>query len=217
MTRSGRLIGILGGTFDPIHYGHLHVATALLEQLPLDEVRLLPCYQPVHRSTPIASPEHRLAMTKLACDALPKIFVDDHEMKRQGPSYMIDTLRDLKKEHFSAHFCLIIGQDAFQTFDQWHQWQSILDYCHLIIVSRPHSSNQMNAAIKTFVKDHETKIFSDLSLATSGKIFFCEIPPFELSATQLREQLSQQQPNEKAIPSLVYQYILQHRLYGTSQ
>ena len=213
---AGRLIGILGGTFDPIHNGHLHVATSLLKQLPLDEVRLLPCYLPVHRTAPIASPEHRLAMTKLACDSIPKVSVDEHEMKRQGPSYMIDTLRDLKTEHFSDHLCLIIGQDAFQTFDEWHHWKKILDYCHLIIVSRPQSSNQTNEPLKTFVNYHETKEFSALASTPTGKIFFCEIPPLNISATQLRDQLAQHQYNDKAIPQRVFQYILQYHLYADS-
>lgn len=208
-----QLIGILGGTFDPIHNGHLHIATSLLKQLPLDEVRFLPCFTPVHRAAPIASPQDRLAMLRLACANLPNITIDEHEIHRQGPSYMIDTLRELKKEQPNDHFCLILGQDSFNFFDLWFEWQSILDYCHLIIVNRPHSNNEFNKTLQQFIIEFRSLNSNSLSLLPNGKIFFCEISPLDISATQLRRQLNKKHYDEKAISPLVLQYIIQHRLY----
>ncbi len=209
-----RLIGILGGTFDPVHNGHLHVATSLLKQIPLDEVRFLPCSTPVHRAAPIASPEDRLAMLKRACANLPNITIDEHEIRRQGPSYMIDTLRDLKKEQPNDHFCLILGQDAFNFFDTWFEWQSILDYCHLIIINRPHSKKELNKSIQQFIIEYRSLNLNSLFSLSHGKIFFSEISPLDISATQLRSQLKKKHYDEKAISPLVLQYIIQHELYS---
>jgi nicotinate-nucleotide adenylyltransferase len=208
-----QLIGILGGTFDPIHNGHLHVATRLLERIPFDQIRLLPCFQPVHRPPPVASPEHRLTMTQLACANLPNICVDDHEIKRQGQSYMIDTLRTLKQENPSDHLCLILGQDSFQAFPQWRQWHDIIDYCHLIVVNRPQANNHYGEELNNFIKLHQTQEISTLTSISSGYIYFCEIPPLDISATQLRSKLSRQIFDENAIPTAVSEYIQQHTLY----
>jgi nicotinate-nucleotide adenylyltransferase len=211
--RNHQLIGILGGTFDPIHNGHLHVATSVLKELPLDQIRLLPCYQPAFQKIPSASPEHRLIMTKLACDSLPKISVDEHEIHRQGSSFMIDTLRTLKKEQPDDYFCLIIGQDALASFDQWHEWEQILNYCHLIVVNRPINTTEINSGLQSFIIQHKTDDFSALLNSHSGKIFFCEIPALDISATRIRTQLKQHQNVENTIPHAVIDYILKHHLY----
>ena len=208
------LIGLLGGTFDPIHNGHLHVATQLLQQLPLDEVRLLPCYQPVHRGQPIAGPEDRLAMAELACAAYPKITVDTHEMKRQGPSYMIDTLKELHRDNPKNHWCLILGQDAFQHFHTWHQWEEILNYCHLIIVNRPEASIHYPEAINHLLSQHQTLEITTLSTRTHGALYFCTVPPLAISATHLRQQLPQHRVANNTLPDKVLEYIQEHKLYS---
>lgn len=207
------LIGLLGGTFDPVHNGHLHVARSLLKELPFDEIRLLPCYKPVHRPEPKASPEDRLAMLKLACKNLEKITVDEHEIKRAGNSYMIDTLRELTHENPEHHFCLILGKDAFDGFHLWHQWGNILNYCHLVIVTRPHTSNEYPDVLKSFIQQHSTPDISDFINTPSGKIFFCSIPPLDISATQLRSQLAQKIYDTTIIPTAISNYIQTHKLY----
>ncbi len=207
------LIGLLGGTFDPVHIGHLHVAKSLLKELPFDEIRLLPCYKPVHRPEPKASPEERLAMLKLACKNLEKITVDEHEIKRAGNSYMIDTLRELTHENPQHHFCLILGKDAFDGFHLWHQWENILNYCHLVIVTRPNTSIEYPDILKSFIQQFSTPDITDFIKSPSGKIFFCSIPPLDISATQLRSQLAQKNYDTNIIPAAICNYIQVHKLY----
>ena len=207
------LIGLLGGTFDPVHRGHLHVAQQCLQRLNLDAVRLLPCFQPVHRPPPRASAEHRVAMLRLACAEQAHISVDEHEINRQGPSYMIDTLRELRQEHPDDEWCLILGQDAFQTFDHWQEWQNILSYCHLLIVNRPRSEPHYSPSLQQFINQHQAASLAALKPQAPHQIFFVSIPPRDVSATQLRQQLAQRHIDHTQLPDAVSTYILQHHLY----
>src|SRR5579863_7641527 len=115
-------IGILGGTFDPIHFGHLRTALELYQALDLAEVRLIPCYQPVHRKLPVATPEQRFAMVKLAIEPEKALRVDDGEIIRKGPSYTIDTLKIIHEKLPLTPICLIMGIDALLSFASWHRW-----------------------------------------------------------------------------------------------
>src|SRR6185369_8670972 len=124
-------IGIFGGTFDPIHYGHLRTAFELIQALRLSEVRFMPAGDPPHRDATIASPELRLQMVKAAIGQQPGFNVDDREMRRAGPSYSVDTLAELRAELPDRSLCLIVGMDAFLGLPTWHQWQNILTFSHL--------------------------------------------------------------------------------------
>ena len=119
-------IGILGGTFDPIHFGHLRTAIELHQALDLAEVRLIPCYQPVHRKLPIASPEQRLEMAYCAIRDEPALAIDNCEIERQRPSYTIETLEILRQKFPQTPLCLIMGIDAFLGFPSWHRYEEIL-------------------------------------------------------------------------------------------
>ena len=136
-------IGILGGTFDPIHFGHLRTALELHQALDLKEVRLIPCYQPVHRKSPIATPEQRLAMVKRAIEFEPALQVDDCEIRRKGPSYTIDTLTFLHEQFPNTPLCLIMGIDAITKFPSWHRWED-LKACSLGCGSSPSISLATN-------------------------------------------------------------------------
>src|SRR5476651_2279340 len=131
-------IGILGGTFDPIHFGHLRMALELYQALDLAEVRLIPCYQPVHRKQPVATPEQRLAMVHKAIDREPALQVDACEIERQGPSYTIDTLITLHERLPNTPLCIFMGIDALLNFPSWHKWEAILQLAHLVVAHRPH-------------------------------------------------------------------------------
>ena len=124
-------IGILGGTFDPIHFGHLRSGLEVYESLEFEHIRLIPCGVPPHRELPIASNEQRLAMMRLAVEDNTKLIVDQRELQREGPSYTVDTLLELRQEFPDTPLCLIIGSDAFLGLDSWHQWKKIPQLAHL--------------------------------------------------------------------------------------
>ncbi|OGT06369.1 MAG: nicotinate (nicotinamide) nucleotide adenylyltransferase [Gammaproteobacteria bacterium GWF2_41_13] len=140
-------IGILGGTFDPIHQGHLQIALIALQQLHLQKIHFIPCFQPPHRNQPIASPNDRLAMVKLAIGNNTAFNADDREIKRGNISYTIDTLKSLRQDYPDTPLCLIIGTDAFQELQQWHHWKELIDYAHLVVMYRQTDQPQQSNAL----------------------------------------------------------------------
>jgi len=195
-------IGILGGTFDPIHNGHLHVATTVLEKLGLDEVRLVPCYQAVHREQPLATPAQRFMMTQLACEGYTKLSCDDTEFKRGGKSYMIDTLQTIKKSHIDSQLYLIIGFDAFLNFSSWKNWPGILEIADLVVVKRPHSDNH-NDNTQLLLKQYG-----------SPKIEILEINALDISATTIRKNSKEHKDISGMLSIKVSHYIKQEGLYA---
>lgn len=131
------MIGLLGGTFDPIHFGHLRPALELYETLDLEQLRIIPCGTPPHRDPPCANGEQRLAMLRLALAGQPGLVIDPRELQRPGPSYMVDTLISLREELGDVPLALIIGMDAFHGLERWHRWRELVDLCHLIVIHRP--------------------------------------------------------------------------------
>jgi nicotinate-nucleotide adenylyltransferase len=209
-----KCIGILGGTFDPIHLGHIHIATELLQDLNLKEVRFLPSYQPVHRIAPEASVQQRLTMLQLALKDHPHFILDLHEIQRAEPSFMIDTLKALREELPISPLALIIGMDAFTAFDQWKQWQDILNYCHLIIVNRPGYLAPLNQKLKDFFKQHETSNPQAIHETPAGSILLHTINPSDISGTVIRELIKKGEPlAHNMLPTAVWQYIEQEGIY----
>src|SRR5579872_7097375 len=130
-------IGFFGGTFDPIHYGHLRTAFELLQKLALHEVVFVPAGQPPHREAPLASAQLRLSMVRAAVQDQPGFAVDDREVRRQGRSYSIDTVSEMRHEHAERPLCLLLGMDAFLGMPGWHRWREIFDLCHVVVARRP--------------------------------------------------------------------------------
>ena len=198
-------LGILGGTFDPIHNGHLHVATTVLEKLGLDEVRLIPCYQPVHREQPLATPAQRLMMTQLACEDHAKLNCADTEFKRGGKSYMIETLQTIKESNIDSQLYLIIGHDAFMNFTSWKDWQGILEIVHLIVVKRPH----------VLASPHPHDLIAGLSAGPrSSAIEILEINALDISSTTIRKNIKENKDISGMLPIKVSHYIKQEGLYA---
>jgi nicotinate-nucleotide adenylyltransferase len=171
-----KLIGLLGGTFNPIHFGHLRMAQELADALKLSEVRFIPSANPPHKSPPEVSAEHRAKMAQLAITDNPLFKLDSRELERTGASYTIDTLISLQEElGGTAALCLIMGSDAFTHLNTWHRWQALTDYCHIILVQRPSSVTQPKLAeeLTALLHDHYTENISDLSLK-ARVIFTCK-------------------------------------------
>lgn len=213
METSPKAIGILGGTFDPIHLGHLRLALELYETLDLDSVHLVPCYQPVHRKQPAASPDERLAMVKAAIASEPALVANDIEIRRQGPSYMIETLEAIKKTHPSHPLCLLLGIDAFLGFTSWHRYEAILEYAHLVIAHRPQYHLPTTGLIADLLKSRLETDTHSLHTRASGVILLRPITPLEISASDIRKQIAMGRSPRYLLPDAVYDFIKKQQVY----
>lgn len=210
-------IGILGGTFDPIHFGHLRTALELHQALDLSEVRFIPCYQPVHRKIPIATPEQRLAMVTRAIEGEKSLRIDDCEIKRKGPSYTIDTLTHLNKILPDTPLCLIMGIDALLSFSSWHRWEEILNLAHLVIAHRPQYQLPQTGIVADLLKQRLKTTSSALHESLAGNIVLHPVTALEISATDIRKQIAMGRSPRYLLPNNVYDYIQEHGVYSLSR
>ena len=207
-------VGILGGTFDPVHSGHLHLATTFLNQLKLAKVLFVPIYNPPHRPAPLASPEQRLEMLKLAVENHPHLKIDDCELQRGGVSYTIDTLRCIREKIGETPLCLIMGMENFNTLNSWHQWQSLLDYAHIVIANRPGNNDEIyNIEIKKFMDNFITTSVTNLHDQAEGHIIRLDTPMLDVSSTQIRNNFQSGRETEPLLPEKVLDFIQTHHLY----
>jgi len=210
-------IGLLGGTFDPIHFGHLRTALELYQAHDLAEVRLIPCYRPVHRKLPTASPEHRLAMVRTAIADESALKVDDCEIQRKGPSYTIDTLEAFRQTMPDTPLCLIMGIDALLGFPSWHRWEDILKLAHLLVAHRPQYHLPQTGIVANLLKQRLKHHSSALHECIAGNIVLHPITSLDISATDIRKQIASGRNPRYLLPDSVYQYIEQHGVYSISR
>jgi len=211
-----RAVGILGGTFDPIHFGHLRLALELYQACDLEQIRIIPCYQPVHRKLPIASPEDRLAMSKRAVASEPALKIDDMEIKRKGPSYTIDTLLELRKKAPQIPFCILLGIDSFLGFTSWHRWQEILENAHLIVAHRPNYHLPHTGIVAKLIRERLTEDLTQIHQKIHGYIVLHPITALEISATDIRQQIAMGKNSRYLLPDNVYEYIKKRGTYSVS-
>jgi len=208
-----QLIGLFGGTFDPVHNGHLAIAKAVLNYLPMQEIRFIPSHIPVHRSQPGANALQRLEMLKLATKNHPHFIIDESEINRHTPSYSIDTLIEMRKKFPEQPLAWILGYDAWAQFHTWHRFKEILNYAHLIIASRPYVALQKDGIQAELLKQNQTENIQDLIQYKNGKIFILANCEFDISATNVRNTLKNNLNQCTAIPANVLNYILENNLY----
>lgn len=207
------LLGVFGGTFDPIHCGHLHIVKSCDHALHFRQVLFIPNKTPPHRVQPAASPKHRLAMVKAAIADEENFKISTLELEENGPSFAIQTLRKLSAEHPKDALCFILGTDAFATFQQWYGHEKILDYCHLIIVNRPNFDFSHKPWCEKFIKQHQTHNAADLHQQRHGLIYLQQITPTPTSATEARARLATGLRQHIDLPDAVKAYIQTHELY----
>lgn len=215
MSERLKTIGILGGTFDPIHIGHLRSAIEVTESLELDEMRLLPCKYPPHRSTPTVAAEHRLNMVRLAVQGT-SLQVDDREMRREGPSYSIDTLMSLKCDFPKASLCMVVGVDAFLGLTTWFQWEKLIQLANIVVMHRSGWELPETGIVAELLQEHAL-VGKKLHEVASGHIITQNISGLEISSTHIRNLISQRKSPIFLLPENVYHYIQQHGLYGCDQ
>ena len=208
-------IGIFGGTFDPIHYGHLRTALELLQALRLAEMRFMPAGNPPHRDLTIASAEMRLKMVKAAIAGQPGFTVDDREVRREGPSYSVDTLTELRAEHRDRSLCLIVGIDAFLGLPKWHQWREILQLAHLIVAHRPGWRAPSMGPLGELLVDRGTGRINDLHESLAGCIYIHAGTQLEISSTEVRKLIAAGRDPRYLMPDPVRDIVEETQCYRT--
>jgi nicotinate-nucleotide adenylyltransferase len=210
----GKPVGILGGSFDPVHFGHLRLALECLQQADLGKVIFIPLNSPPHRRPLQASTEQRLHMLELAILGAANFEVSDMEIQRKGITYTIDTLKQLRGSMDRQSLCLILGMDAFQEFDNWKGWQTIPDYAHLIIVDRPDAAEEIRKeTIKAFLESRLAFKKEELHNSPSGKVFRLNVPLLDISSSRIRDQLHAEASAMYLLPDKVLEFINKERIY----
>ena len=212
-------IGLLGGTFNPIHFGHLRMAQELADSLSLNAVKFIPSANPPHKPPPQVSAEHRAAMVQLAIAGNSQFQFDDRELSRTGASYTVDTLESLRNElGDGTSLILIMGSDAFTKFNTWHRWQEIIKLCHIALVQRPAPNNKerLTKELKTFLHNHYTEHAEDLHESSAGLVTMQAITPLEISSTAIRQALQLKHSARYLMPENVLDYIAVNQLYSAA-
>lgn len=217
---SNPALGILGGTFDPIHYGHLRAAREVKAALALGELRLVPAGDPPHRAAPGASAAHRLAMLKLAVREFPELVVDARELSRTGKSYTVDTLAELRREDPARPLVLVVGVDTFAGFPSWHRWRELFDAAHVAVVTRPGVTlaDALSGALRDEWDKRRATGPEALETARGGAILPVPVTPQPISATAIRAAIARGPSGidevRGLLPRAVLAYIDRHALYA---
>ena len=212
-------IGLLGGTFDPIHFGHLRMAEELAEALGIEQVRFIPAGSPPHRGRPRAEARHRLEMARQAVAGNPRFVLDDREIVRERPSYSVDTLTDLRAENpVGTPLVLFVGSDAFLGLTTWHQWHRLFDLAHVAVAHRPGFSpslweEALPDALRRELDKRLTDQADDLIAAPAGKVFLHPITQLDISASQIRERCLRGKSLRYLLPDPLIDYLYENRLY----
>ena len=216
-------IGIFGGTFDPVHYGHLRLAQEIAESMRMAEVRFMPSGTPPHRAAPQVTSLQRLAMVRLATAGNPLFTVDDREVQRSGPGYTIDTLIELRREVGPARpLCVLLGADAFLELATWHRWHELFTLAHLVVAHRPGFPPESwpQRMPQPLAREYETRLMHQsfaVHLSPAGGIATQAIAALDISASMIRDSLARDVSPRYLLPDPVLDYIRSNGLYVTQE
>ena len=207
-----RIIGIFGGTFDPVHNGHVLTISELLEKLPFEKILIIPNFLPPHKESSQVSYKHRYEMASLAFKDISKTKVDSREYLREGPSYAIKTVKEVISEEEGARVVMIVGSDSFVDIHSWHKWKELINMVDFGIMKRPDMPLSKNKKAKDLVNAEWFKkdLFEDSQL----NIFEIEVTPFKISSSSIREKIAKGKKIDHLVNTLVEEYIKEHGLYG---
>lgn len=212
-----RPIGIFGGAFDPIHFGHLRTGFELWQELRLSELRWVPTGHPGHRDQTIADAGLRLAMVRAAVADQPGFVVDDREVRRTGVSYSVDTLLELRAEFPDRALVLILGMDAFLGLPNWHRWREILDLAHVVVAHRPGWKAPTSGPLGEVMVDRGTGSVRELHSAPGGRIYVHGVTQLEISSTDLRNIITSGRDPRFLVPDAVRDIIIETGCYARGQ
>lgn len=207
------MIGIFGGTFDPIHYGHLRPALDVLERLELDEIRFVPAHLPPHKTQPERSSSARAAMVAAAIADEPRFVLDDCELKRHRTSYSVETLIELRERLGSVPLVCIMGSDAFDNLPRWHRWEALLDLAHIAVMERPGELSEPLDFPAGYIEQREITEVEALRRCASGSILRVPVTRLDISATDIRDRLARSQSVRYLLPDPLIATIKRHQYY----
>ncbi len=210
-------IGIFGGTFDPIHYGHLRTAFEMLQALRFATVRFVPSGDPPHRGRTYAPAALRLEMVRAATANEPGFIVDDCEVKRAGPSYSVDTLALIRQQYPTSSLSLIVGMDAFLGLTRWSRWEDILGYAHIVVAHRPGWRAPDIGPLGELITEHGTHRIDDLHERISGHIYIHAVTQLEISSTEIRDLVVAGRDPRFLMPDVVRDIIVNSHCYQTGE
>lgn len=209
-------IGVLGGTFDPVHRAHLRIAQLALDVLRLARVLWIPTGQPSYRDAPVAASAHRVAMLQLALGAEPHYQIDERELATGASGYTVDTLTALRAEFGAAQaLVLLVGEDQFAKLERWHRWSALFELAHIAVFTRPGWSLVQGGAIEAEFAARVDRPEGAWRLQHAGAVIRVEMAPLDISATALRAQLARGEDVSAWLPPAVGDYIARHGLYRT--
>lgn len=210
-------IGIFGGTFDPIHFGHLRTGFELLQVLQLGELRWIPAGNPGHRGAPLADASLRLEMVRAATADQPGFVVDDREVRRSGITYTVDTLGELRREFPHRPLCLILGMDAFLGLESWHRWQAVLEHAHLVVAHRPGWQAPQTGPLASLLESRAVEEIADLHATLAGRIRVQAVTQLEIASSDLRAIITSGRDPRFLVPDAVCEIIRRTQCYARSQ
>jgi nicotinate-nucleotide adenylyltransferase len=209
-----RSIGIFGGTFDPIHYGHLRTALELKQTLALERVHFVPAATPPHRGAPMLDGRLRLRLVKAAIRGEPGFVADDRELARDGPSYTVDTLASFRAQYRKRSLCLLLGMDAFLTLPQWHRWPELLELGHIVVAHRPGWRAPETGALGELLQSRRTASAAELTASLTGRVHVQPVTQLEIASTDLREGIRAGLDPKFLMPDGVRKIILETECYA---
>lgn len=212
------MLGIFGGTFDPVHFGHIKLARALLEHFDFEQIRFIPCRQPPHKQAVCVDAGYRRHMLSLVTRSNPGLVVDDRELKRSGPSYTIETLKALRRETGAARaLVMILGMDAFLNFCTWYKYEEILSICHIMLLRRPGYRLAGQGCEHGLYKAHGTEEILTVRQAPCGYIYLSDEEEIEISSTAIRQCIAEGRQPRYLLPGNVWNYIRRQGLYRPAE
>ena len=220
MSNSGApLVGIFGGTFDPIHYGHLRIAEEIVKTVGLQKLYFVPAGMPRLRHSPVASPQHRVEIVRLAIQKNPDFVLDEREINRGGVSYSIDTVREFKQEFGEEiRLCFVLGADAFINLPEWNNWKELFNLCNFIVSTRPGYTltlikELLSKELREECSQRWVSNTESLRKDTSGLIFIASTTMLDISATSIRAHIADGRNVRHLVPSATVNYISENKLY----